>query len=292
MAGRWPTSTPSRSSPARRAARTGSASPGTRSSVRTVAGSTRRTRASTIPKAVRASSAARPMSQSTPSRGDAATRAARIRPSSRFRRSSSPARRLWLSARRASSSSPVNTIGALRSPVETRSTAAAIARNGAVRSAARANATSTASRAAITIVRSRIRGTVEAGSGNSRWAATTTSPNEARGRTAAAIRAMVSRVRKLIPESNRSDLCSSRTTGTTRGSGATATDGGPPAVAGGPPAAGPGPSAPVPASVAAVGSGRRRRIGAGWPVDHDQVLVPATGWLSSRASGSSIATSR
>ena len=123
---------------------------------------------------VRASSAARPMSQSTPSRGEAATSAARIRPSSRLRRSSSAASRLWLSASRASSSSPVTTIGVLRSPVETRSTAAAIARNGAVRSDASANATRTASSAAMAIVSRRIRGTVEAGSGDRRWAATTT----------------------------------------------------------------------------------------------------------------------
>ena len=53
---------------------------------------------------------------------------ARIRPSSRLRRSRSAARRLWLSARRASSSSPGTTIGVDRSPAEVRSTAAAIAR--------------------------------------------------------------------------------------------------------------------------------------------------------------------
>ena len=43
---------------------------------------------------------------------------ARIRPSSRLRRSRSAARRLWLSARRASSSSPGTTIGVDRSPAD------------------------------------------------------------------------------------------------------------------------------------------------------------------------------
>ena len=47
--------------------------------------------------------------------------------SSRLRRSRSPARRLWLSARRASSSSPATRIGVDRSPVAARSTDAAIA---------------------------------------------------------------------------------------------------------------------------------------------------------------------
>ena len=73
---------------------------------------------------------------STPSRGEAPSIAARIRPSSRLRRSRSAARRLWLSARRASSSSPATRIGVDRSPAETRSTAAAMARSGRVRSAA------------------------------------------------------------------------------------------------------------------------------------------------------------
>ena len=39
-------------------------------------------------------------------------------------------------------------------------------------------------------------------------------------------------------------------------------------------------------------AGRRRSIRAGWPVGHAQVLVPASGWLPSRESGSSMATSR
>ena len=92
---------------------------------------------SIIPKAARASLPARPAMKSALSRGDALSIASRIRPSSRLRRSRSAARRLWLSARRASSSSPGTTIGVDRSPAGRRSTAAAIARSGAVRSAAR-----------------------------------------------------------------------------------------------------------------------------------------------------------
>ena len=74
---------------------------------RDLAGSTRRTSASIRPKA--ACGVARPpvpARNSTPSRGETPSIAARIRPSSRLRRSRSAARRLWLSARRASSSSP------------------------------------------------------------------------------------------------------------------------------------------------------------------------------------------
>ncbi len=136
VAGRWPTIRPRRSSPARSSARIGRGSPGTDSSSAIAAGSTSRITASIIPKASRASSDARPTRNSTPSRGEACSIAARIRPSSRLRRSSAPASRLWLSARRDSSSSPPTVIGVDRSPAETRSTAAAIARNGAVRSAA------------------------------------------------------------------------------------------------------------------------------------------------------------
>ena len=55
---------------------------------------------------------------SGPSRGEALSIAARILPSSRLRRSRSAARRLWLSARRATSSSPATRIGVDRSPAE------------------------------------------------------------------------------------------------------------------------------------------------------------------------------
>ena len=218
--------------------------------------------------------------------GAAATSAARIRPSSRLRRSSSPASRLWLSARRASSSSPLTTIGALRSPVETRSTAAAIARNGAVRSAARAKATSTASRAAMAMLRSRTRGTASVGLGSSFCAATTTKPNEASGRTAAAMSAMVSRVRKPIPRVER--LGGGRRARRRVEHGVGSDLRGRPEPAGRDRLAGRGAGLGRPRQRA----GRRRSIRAGWPVGHAQVLVPASGWLPSRESGSSMATSR
>ena len=105
-----------------------------RSSASTLSGSTNRSSAEMNPNAICASRAARSASASTPSRGSADSTAARIRPSWRLRRWASPARRLWLSASWARTSLPSIGIGWLRSPAETRSTAAEISRSGRTRS--------------------------------------------------------------------------------------------------------------------------------------------------------------
>ena len=78
-----------------------------------------------------------PTRNSTPSRGDARSIAARIRPSSRLRRSRSAAEPVVAVGQAGQLVVAGDPIGVDRSPAVTRSTAAAIARSGRVRSAAR-----------------------------------------------------------------------------------------------------------------------------------------------------------
>src|SRR5919197_183091 len=195
VAGRRPRIRPSGSPPIRSSARIGRGSPGTGTSPGMSSGSTSKTTESISPNAARASRAARRTSCSMPSRGDASSIASRTRPSSRLRRSRSDASRLWLSARRAMSSSPVTSIGVERSPAEARSTARAMARRGAVRSDASAYAIRTANTNALAIANSSV-WPIGMSVGRAGGAVTSaTIPNPARGSTAAARSAAASRAR-------------------------------------------------------------------------------------------------
>ena len=127
VAGRWPTSTPELLAAGAEDGPDGRDSPGIRSSRGTVAGSTRtdlgvdhaerrRARRSRPRPAMNVGAVARRRRCSMATRGSARARGCAAR--------GRAARRLWLSARRASSSSPGTSIGVERSPAEARSTAA------------------------------------------------------------------------------------------------------------------------------------------------------------------------
>ena len=167
VAGRRPMSTPRSSPPARRTARSGRDTPGTTSSSSTIAGVAHDDRR------VDQRERRRRVVGRSGRRGPRRRRAARprrwprgCRPSSRLRRSRSAASRLWLSARRASSSSPDDLRSAsARSPVETRSTADAIERSGASEVARPARTTSRSRRP--TMIARRTAGRGPAGVGRS-----------------------------------------------------------------------------------------------------------------------------